>query len=156
MKVCQSPSTDKSKSCVRKCQTMLEAPKRRNPSKVGMSNPRGKQLLEGGSTTFPVGESRRVSNQMRFVCRILDAGDLHVYMCYIHGSTFWGWLKDCLQLIQRIRLSKNIIDSQGICQIRLFQAQKLAGQEKCKLNGKKETFQTGLSLHSITRKAALI
>lgn len=110
----------------------------------------------GGGTTFPVGESRRVSNQMRFVCRILDAGDLHVYMCYIHGSTFWGWLKDCLQLIQRIRLSKNIIDSQGICQIRLFQAQKLAGQEKCKLNGKKETFQTGLSLHSITRKAALI
>lgn len=29
--------------------------------------------------TFPVGESERVSNQMRFVCGILDAGDLHVF-----------------------------------------------------------------------------
>jgi len=79
---------------------------------------------------------------------------LAIYMCYVQGSSLCGCPKDCLQLIPWIRLSKNIIDIWGISQIRLFQT--WLAKKNANSTGKKKTFQTGLSHHSITRKAVQI
>lgn len=65
-----------------------------------------------GGTAFPVGKSKKDSNQMRFVCWIPDAGDLHVlYPFWLLGPS--PGLKDCLEAKPEDLATKNIIDSRG-------------------------------------------